>query len=199
MEEPISFSPNQQVGTSKKKSPLIAIVIIIVLILIGGFFLLRQSKKTNQTKITITPTNEPSPTPQPKIDKKSVKIQVKNGTGTPGQAGIAVTELKNAGYSLDNIKTANADVFNDTVTTITAKDGFDEIATDIKNALLTKFTDATVDSTHLDKGSEFDIVIVTGGKKFEEPTSAPSPTSTVTPTPTGTVTPTLTNTPTPTP
>lgn len=194
MEGQVSFSANPQIGNTRKKSPLIYIIVIIIVLLIGGFFLFR-SKKTDQTKAVAVPTNEPSPTQTPKIDKASVRIQVKNGTGTPGQASTAVDELKNAGYNSDNIQTANADEYSDVITTITARVGFDDVANDIKNVLLTKFSDATVDSSHLDEGSEFDIVIVTGGKKFEEPTNTPSPTSSETPTPTATNTPTPTPTP----
>lgn len=200
MVDPISFNPNQQRGSKKKKTVIVFIVIVAAII--GGMLLLRQSKKTEQPEVTVTGTKEPSPTEKPKIDKKSVKIQVLNGTGTPGQAGTAVEALKKAGYSSDNIKTANAENFNNTVTTITSKDGFDNVASDIKNVLKTTFDEIEIDSTNLDKDSEFDIVVTTGGEKFEEETPTPGPTSaetTSTPTPTSTPTLTPTTTPTPTP
>src|SRR5437763_8547251 len=54
-----------------------------------------------------------------------LKIQVQNGTGTPGQAGTAVEAIKKAGYNSDNIKTANATNFNNSSTTISAKAGFE--------------------------------------------------------------------------
>ena len=197
MIDPISLNSNKQ-GRSKKKA--IIVFIVIVAAILGGIFLLRQSKKTEQPKTNIIENKEPSPTEKPNIDKKSVKIEVSNGTGTPGQAGIVVEALKKAGYNPDNIKAANAENFNNTVTTITAKDGFDDVASDVKDALKTTFDKIEIDSTPLDKDSEFDIVVTTGGKKFEEATPTPSPTTeapTITPTPT--LTPTSSPTPTPTP
>lgn len=201
-----TISPySYQQGGSKKKKTAIIVFIIAVAAILGGMLFLQQSKNTEQTKVAVVVKKEPSPTEKPRIDRNSVKAQVLNGTGTPGQAGIVVEALKKAGYNSDNIKTANATDFNNTVTTITAKDGFDDVASDVKDALKTTFDEITIDSTHLDKGSEFDIVITTGGKIFEEPTPTTpiiSPTnSTVSPTqsPTTTPTPTLTPTPTPTP
>lgn len=197
MIDPISLNSNKQ-GRSKKKAIIVFIVIVVAII--GGILFLRQSKKTEQPEVTVTGTKEPTPTEKPKIDKSSVKAQVLNGTGTPGQAGIVVEALKKAGYNPDNIKTANAKDFNNTVTTITAKDGFDDVANDVKDALKTTFDKIEIDSTPLDKNSEFDIIVTTGGKKFEEATPTPSPTTeapTITPTPT--LTPTSSPTPTPTP
>ena len=197
MQDPILTYPSQPGSTKKNYTGLI--IIIIIAALAGGWLLSRQSQKTDQTKVTTTETITPTPTVNPEIDKKSVKIQVLNGTGTPGQAGIAVELLKDAGYSADNIKTANAAEFDNTVTAIAAKDGFDNVAKDVEDALKETFEEVNIDSTPLDKDSEFDIVVTTGGKIFEEatptPTESPTPTTETTTTPT----PTLTSIPTPTP
>jgi hypothetical protein len=158
---------NQQVVNKNKKMGLIIGIVFIVLVLIVGIFILRQPKKTEETKTPISETQQPSPTETPAIDKKTVKIQVLNGTGTPGQAGTAVEALKKAGYVADNIKTANAKEFTNTVTTIAVKEGFDSLSSDIKDALSSTFDTIEIDTTPLDKDSDFDIVVTTGGKKFE--------------------------------
>lgn len=207
MIETISTYSSPQGGNKNKKMAMVIAVILIVAALAGGIFMLRQPKKTEQTKIAVVENKEPSPTEKPKIDKNSVKIQVLNGTGTEGQAGIVVEALKKAGFNSDNIKTDNAKDFNNTVTNITAKDGFDDTAIEVKDALKTTFDEIKIDSSHLSKDSDFDIVVVTGGKKSDvtpttTPTKSPtaSPTSTTsTPSPTLTITPTPTATPTPTP
>lgn len=201
MVDPISLNSNQPGKSKKKKIAIIIAMVFVVVALVGGMLMLRQPKKTDQTKVAIVEKKEPSPTEKPKIDKNSVKFQVLNGTGTPGQAGIVVETLKKAGYNPDNIKTANAEEFNNTVTTITTRDSFDDVASDVKDTLKTTFDEIKIDSTHLDKDSEFDIVITTGGKKFEEATpttSIISPTNpSVSPTPSPiTTTPTLTPNPT---
>jgi hypothetical protein len=104
----------------------------------------------------------------------------------------------------DNIKTANAKEFTNTVTTIAVKEGFDSLSSDIKDALSSTFDTIEIDTTPLDKDSDFDIVVTTGGKKFEEttPTKAITQTTTSTsPTTSATPTsgPTTTTTATPTP
>ncbi|MBI2641074.1 LytR C-terminal domain-containing protein [Candidatus Roizmanbacteria bacterium] len=187
---------NQQGGSKKKKIALI-VVALIVLALVGGILLSRQTERNEQTKTAVVEKKEPTPTEKPKIDKKSVKIQVLNGTGTPGQASTAVEALEKAGYNTDNIKTGNAENFDNKVTTVTARTGFEEIATDVKKALEGTFDEVAIDSSNLDEESEYDIVVVTGGKKFETPTPT-GPSVSPTPSPT-TATTTLTPSPTPTP
>jgi cell division septation protein DedD len=202
MVDPILLNSNQQ-GRNKNKKIAIIIGIVFAVVLVGGILTLRQSKKGDQTKIAVVEKKEPSPTEKPKIDKSSVKVQVLNGTGTPGQAGTVVEALKEAGYSADNITSANADAFDSTITTITARKGFEDIASDIKDNLKSVFDEINIDSSKLDEKSEFDIVVVTGGEKFEEtPTTTVTPTENPTPSPTSetpTPTPTPTITPTPTP
>ncbi len=215
MVDPISLGLNQQRRSKKKKTVIIIGIVFLVAALVGGIRMLRQPKKTDQTKVAVIEEKEPSPTEKPKIDKESVKIQVLNGTGTPGQAGTVVEALKKAGYNSDNIEAANADDFNNTATTITAKEGFDDIASDIKDALKATFDEIEIDSSNLDEDSEFDIIVTTGGKKFEEatpttpitspanpsvsptlsPTQNPTTTTTLTPSPTSSPSPTPTPTP----
>jgi len=178
--------PNQPVSNKKGKTAIMISVVFIVAAFIIGAFMLRQSKDTTgQTKGVVVEKKEPSPTEKPKIDKNLVKVQVLNGTGTPGQAGIVVEVLKTEGYNADNIKAGNAEEFNNTVTTIAAKDGFDDIASEIKNVLKTSFDEIKIDSTHLNKDNEFDIVVTTGGEKYEEtptPTTISTPSATLSPT-----------------
>lgn len=201
MVDTISTYSNQQGGSKKKKIAVMIVVVLILAALVGGILMLRQPEKT---KVAVVENKEPSPTEKPKIDKKSVKIQVLNGTGTPGQAGIAVADLVKAGYNPDNIKTDNAKDFNNTVTTLTARVGFEAIASDVSSALKTTFSEVTIETTPFDEKSGFDVIVVTGGKKSEvTPTTTVAPTQNPTPTTTTdittTPTPTLTPTPSPTP
>ena len=196
-----TYSNNAPVGKKKNVALIVITAVILAAIVVGGIFLLRQPKKTNQTKVTFVERKEPTPTEKPKIDKMTVKVQVMNGTGTPGQAGTVVEALKKAGYNPDNIKTANAKEFGATVTTVSEKAGFEDISTDVKNSLQTAFSEININSTKLTDTSEFDIVILTGGKKFEDtstsatPSAKPTTGSTV---PTSTLTPSATLTPSPT-
>lgn len=185
MEEvPISYPVQQK---NRKKINL-AIVIGIVLVLVAvfvGITTARQPKKTEVQKDLVVEKEAPTPTVKPKIEKSSVKIQVVNGTGTPGQAGVVVKALEEAGYSTDNIKSGNAEEFDTLTTTITGRADFEEIIKDIQALLKPTFDEITVKSSNLGENSEFDIVVVTGGKIFEEvtPTATSSPTLTPAPTP----------------
>jgi len=194
MEETIAPYQNPQFRKSKVNGTVWVVLFTIAVIVIGGFVLSRQQKKVPEAKKdVVVEKKEPSPTAKPKIEKSSVKIQVVNGTGTPGQAGIVVKVLEGAGYSADNIKTDNAEKFTTLTTTITARTDFEEIVNDIKDVLKPTFEEVTVDSSNLNTDSEFDIVIVTGGKLFEAitatpsatvtPSSSPSPTVSITSTP----------------
>ncbi|MFA6016708.1 MAG: LytR C-terminal domain-containing protein [Patescibacteria group bacterium] len=199
--EPTNFQYTSQQKKGNKMLPMIVVGAVLLAGIIGSYLLLKQPKKEEVKKDVIVEQKVPTPTEKPKIDKATVKIQVINGTGTPGQAGVVVKALVDAGYTSDNIKTGNAEKFDNTTTSITARDNFEEIVTDIENVLKPTFDKFTVVSPNLDSISEFDIVVVTGGKAFEAPTptksatSSVSPTSSVTTTPTST--PTLTLTPTP--
>ena len=197
MGETVFPYPSQQNKSNKKKLAIIIGAIVLVIAIVGGVLISQQPKKTVEDKVAVTETPTPSPTESPKIDKATVKIQVINGTGTPGQAGKVIKTLEEAGYSADNIKTGNAEKFDNLSTTITARENFDEIVSNIKEVLKSTFDEIVIGSPRLDASSEFDIVIVTGGKIFETITptasasSSQSPTSTPTTTPTASPTPTL--------
>jgi hypothetical protein len=206
MEPTINSYPNPQ----KKNNVLPTVIVVAILLgaIIGSYLILKSPKKVEQKKDVVIQKVEPTPTEKPKKDKASVKIQVINGTGTPGQASEVVKALTEAGYTADNIKTDNAEKFDNTATTVEAKIDFEEIANDIKNLLKATFSEITVKSTKIDEKSEFDIIVVTGGKIYATATPKPTepaatPTGNLTPTPTTklTITPTVspTQTPTPTP
>jgi len=197
--EETSFSyPNKQ--KSNKALPTIVVGAVLLIAIIGSFLIIKGSKKTDEKKEVVVEKREPTPTEKPKIDKASVKIQVINGTGTPGQASEVVKALEEAGYKAENIKTSNAEKFNNSTTTIEARINFEEIIKDIEDLLKPTFSDVEVKSTNLDKDGEFDIVVVTGGKIFATatPTESVSPSGSPTPTPTLTITPSPTPSPTPT-
>jgi len=201
--QPISFPPQP----SKKKSnkiPLIIAVIVIVALVVGFFLFRRPSQQQSEEKLSPTPTEAfeqlPTEEPSPAVKKDDLKIQILNGTGKPGQAAQVLALLKDAGFNESNMKTGNAQNYATQPTTIKIKKGLDSYATEIKNLLQKSFDEVKIDSNYLDAIEDYDIIITTGGKKYEEPTATPAPTSTTsTPSPTSTPTTTPTNTPAPSP
>lgn len=193
---PLPTSPSPKKG---KRNLIIIIAVALAALLAAVFFIVRPfGIGGGQGEPTPTPTStSEAPTPTPSrapVDKTEVRIQVVNGTGTPGQASDVVETLTGDGYNEELIKTDNAEEFATTPTTITAREGFEAAAEDIQELLKSSFDEVTIDSSPLEDSSEFDIVIVTGGEEYEEPTSAPTPTGS-----SSTTTPTTTPTPTPTP
>src|SRR3989338_8520477 len=137
--EETAFSYSSQ-PKKNKMFPTVVVVVVLLTAIIASYLIINKPKKTEEKKeAVVVEKKEPSPTPLPKIDKKTVKIQVQNGTGTPGQAGIVVKALVDAGYSTDNIKTGNAEEFNNTTTTIAARADFEEIISNIEDALKSTF------------------------------------------------------------
>ena len=188
--EPSAFQYPTQSPKKNNLTPMLVVGGVLLVAVVISFLIIRQPKKVEEKKEPVVVENtSPSPTEVPKIDKKTVKIQVQNGTGTPGQAGLVVKALESAGFLADNIKTGNAETYDNKTTLITTKESFAQIIPDIEDSLKSTFDKFAVGSPNLGSTIEFDVVIVTGGKIFESPTSAPTSTST----------PTLTVTPTPTP
>lgn len=194
MDPTINTFSTSQLPKKKNTTPMLIVGGVLIAVIIGSYLILKQPKKVEVKKEVVTAENTPTPTDAPKVDKSKVKIQVINGTGTPGQAGLAVKALEEAGYATANIKTGNAEEFDNKTTTIEAKTGFESTAKDIESELKSTFDQIAIKSSTLDKDSEFDIIVTTGGKIFETPTNTPAPSGTVTPTATNT--PTLTPTPT---
>ena len=179
-ESTFPYRNRQNKGNMIKSIIFIFLVVVVAALL--GMYLSRPRDTTVKNEVAAEK-NVPSPTEKPQIEKSAVKIQVLNGTGTPGQAGIAVKALEGAGYASDNIKTSNADTYDNPVTTVTVRAGFEGIGNDMQAVLKPVFENATVSTSKLSDNGDFDIVVVTGGKIFETATSVPSPTSSETPTP----------------
>ncbi len=200
--QPVTGNIGNMSKKKKNSSMLVVIITILIIVAVAGFILIRSRKQNNQTQATVTGTatkeTTPIPSPTPQIDKQSVKIQVLNGTGMPGQAASVITDLTKAGFNPNNIQADNASDYDHSATTVATKSGFTGIVDDIKNALSSTFNNVSVDSAPLDDTNSYDVIITTGGKKYVAPTAASTPATTETPTATPTATLTPTNTPTPT-
>lgn len=205
--KPLNFNNFQTLDNNKKNqgfSPTLLVFIIILILIIGTLLVIGQTKKTQETKksssqekIVEKKENMATPTEKPKIDKNTLRIKIINGTGTPGEAGKVASLLTDEGFVKENIKTENADEFNQMMTLIKVKEKYQDIAKEIEQIISSSFEKIKIDSSFLDETDDYDIVITTGGKIYFSPT--PIQEEKQNPTPTLTSTPTLTNTSTPTP
>lgn len=169
-----------QTQQSRNKRVKVAAVVGMVVLLAGiiGVLFTRQPKKENIKKDIVVEKKEPSPTEKPKKEKQNVTIQVLNGSGISGQAGIVVKALEDAGYSPDNIKSGNADSTDHINTMITSRADFEEIVADIKEILKPAFPEIIdgVLNPNPNEDGGFDVMIITGSKATI--TSNPSPSTT---------------------
>lgn len=177
--EQIGF-PNPNMS-EKKGSGLIKWVIVVLgviaIVAAGIFFIMRTSTDSETAVATPTPatddrltavaTPEPTPTPSPTpsaapVDRSKIKVEVLNGTGTAGDAGLVKGILED--LEITEITVGNADEQEETETTVTYSDKLDMALIDEIVAELEK----TFDSVKTRKGTiagDFEIRIVTGDKK----------------------------------
>lgn len=181
--------------TKKSGNGKAIMLVIIILLILGGatWYLMSNKEETIEfTNDSVTPTiTEVKPTTidEKNVDKKTLKLQVLNGTGTPGDAGKLEKALNELGYT--EVVTGNADNYDYKSAEITfASDFPDNYRDEILEALDKLYSDVTVGKESL---GEYDAILITGtavGSKAV--TATPKPTSNLTPTTRLTITPTVT-------
>ena len=198
----VGFPQAQESSKKFNIGPLI-IVIIILAILGGGAWYLFGREDTQEVTEDLTPTpfiRESTPTPQEKsIDKDNIRIQVLNGTGLSGAAGLLKSELGKLDYT--DIEVGNANSQTNTATKVTFSKSLSEST---REEILKKLESLYKEVESAEGTSnEFDVVIITGYPTGHTPTPTKKPTTSPSPSPsvsgTTTPSPTTTSTPTPTP
>ena len=212
-----AMNPHSDIGFPQPKEPTrgkskaikwgIALVGIIIIVAGGGWFIMQDAGNGSSTPtptpgsggLSTFPTPEPSATPEATssstpaaVSKSDVKIEVLNGTGTPGDASFLQKELEKIGFS--EIEAGNADEQGETTTTVTfSRDLAAPIVDEITEKLKALYSDVTSRKGSLPE--EFDVRIVTGTKKSSgvatpkaSSSASPSPSTSASPSPTPTAT-----------
>jgi len=152
---------------------LVALVVLLGLGIIGGgIFVYQKTLKNKKDKeivsptptpfaapSEITPTEEASPSPTPKISRADLKIEILNGTGVPGAAGKAAELLEKLGWQ--GIKTGNADNFDYQKTVIQIKESKKEYFGLLEGDLSSQYT-LEEKPQILSGDNKFDAVIIVG-------------------------------------
>lgn len=155
---------------NNSQNPPKLIVFLTTVLFISGIVVFAFALKSSGISLntgnsqSTTPTPSPAPTTAPTatpvpIKKSDLKINILNGSGKPGLAGIAKTYLESLGYQ--NITTGNADSYDYPNTTITFKNK-SEAATQLKADLSQKYT--VTESTTSSTSTDSDVEIVLGAK-----------------------------------
>lgn len=161
-------------STFNGKIVLVAIVIVLIVgAIVGGVFYYKKGVTNPKTDdkpqplpVTVVPTTtEASPTTtQQEVALKDLKVQVLNGSGKVGEAGVVKTALTKAGFTAGNITTGNASSYNFTDTEVSLKEGIsDSVFNDIKKALGENYS--VVQKDNLGASASFDVVITVGKAK----------------------------------
>lgn len=167
----------------------IVILVVVILLILGGatWYLMSQKEETIEfTNDMVTPmTAEETPIPmeEKKVDKSTLKLQVMNGTGTPGDAGKLEKALNDLGYS--EVATGNADNYDYKIAEVTFASDFPENYRDeVLESLNKIYSEVKIGNESL---GDFDAILITGSPKGSKSTVTPKPTTK----PTSNLTPTL--------
>ncbi len=143
-----------------------AIVIIMICVVVGGTIFLASSGNLKMPSFgakptpTATPTVAPTPTPVPvEVKKETLKIQVLNGSGTPGVAGKMKTFLETKGYKVAD--TGNADNYDYETTEIQVKSGKDAIFTALETDMKEEYS-LSSSPEELSEDVPYDVRIIIG-------------------------------------
>jgi len=172
-------SPPQSDGTVtislSKKLFWLFLFLIIAGLVVGGFFFYksRVAEKSGGTAKTPSSTPAPqataTPTPSEEVKLDSLKVNILNGSGIPGEAGKVQDFLEEAGFK--DFKTGNADNYNYTITEVSLKEGVPDAVFDAVKEALGEYN-VVKQEGFLDKDSEFDVEIIVGAKSAA---ATPSP------------------------
>ncbi|MFC1790712.1 LytR C-terminal domain-containing protein [Patescibacteria group bacterium] len=152
-----------------KKLLIIAGAVLVVCgLVVGGVILYRNLRKEEvvepepvpvAAEVTPTPTMMPEPTPAPELDREDLTVQVLNGSGTPGLAGVAKDFLEGLGYP--EVETGNADSYDYEQTEIAIKDSKAAYLALLQEDLEDDYFLST-DSAVLAEEDNFDAVVTIG-------------------------------------
>lgn len=200
---PLSSGQVSRPVAKKDKKKVGLILLLVALVMVGGAVFYSLSLRKNQEGKgggpikTESPliveerevsTSTPSPTPSEVIDKKSISVQILNGTGIVGEAAYLEGKLNNLGYTSTKVGNATKQDYQSTQVTFSSK-----LSSSVVDEI-TKELEKIYDKVETKKSSStsYDIEIITGLRQGQTPkasaTLTPTPTvkSTVSPTPTST-------------
>ncbi len=170
-EQPVPSSPSS-FGypdiTVHKKSPVIGVMLwalgVFAIVALIGFVIISVSRgsvkmPTIAVKTTPTPTLAPTITPTPTIDRKSISIQVLNGSGIAGVASKMKALLEEKGYTVAGTGNAKTYDYAKTEIQVTAsKSAF----LSVLQADLTGSYSIGSAAANLKSASQYDVVVIIG-------------------------------------
>jgi len=165
-EKPSSFGyPNISVHKKSSLPGVFLWAIGVIGIVVGiGFLIISMSRgsiKMPTIAVKPTPTSVPIPTavPTPVIDRKSLKIQILNGSGTAGVAGTLKALLEEKGYTVAG--TGNAKTYDYKSMEIQVTSDKESFIAVLQSDLSGKYTIGSTSAT-LKSTLPYDAVVIIG-------------------------------------
>ena len=160
--------------SNKTKNLILFLVVFLLVAIISALFYFFATGalkfETKEEEVVTVPTEAPTPTPTPvEFDRADITVEVLNGSGVGGAAGIMESFLEDLGY--ENIEVGNADNSDYENITIQVKEEFTEIASLIAEDLEKDYI-VNSDYETLDEESEYDVVIIVGVEESEDDTQS---------------------------
>ena len=145
-------------------------VLIVAIIAVGGFMYYQSVQEKlatppTDTEVALSEEKEkPTPTPEKNMKPGDYSIQVQNGSGIVGQAGVVQELLEENEYNIES--TGNADNYDYEETVIQAKKDVRKTwLDDIKKILKEKY-DVQTKVEELSEDADTDVVVIVGS--FDE-------------------------------
>lgn len=139
----------------------IAVCVIVVVIGVGIITLSKGKFPITFAKPTPTPTQAPMPTvtPTPAVDKKTISIEVLNGSGVAGVASKMKNILEEKGYTVTG--TGNAKTYDYDKTEIQTKERVASYSALIQADLTGSYVIGTTSSS-LKSSLPYDVIVIIG-------------------------------------
>lgn len=145
----------------KKVMLIVGGVILLVGVVLGGVMRAR-SGASEVEPIVITPkaTSTPAPTPEP-VDWAELKVQILNGSGVTGEAGVVSKILEGVGFESEMITAGNADSYDYTKAEVRVKTGLSEqVYQAIAEALKADYQ--VMMGEELAENEEYEVIVIVG-------------------------------------
>lgn len=164
----IEFDSKKPSKINKKLIVIVLIIVVILALAIGGFLFFKSQKgQSSKIEPTTAPKIEkeitpaiatPSAAAEEEVDLAGYTVQILNGSGVTGQAGVVEDILEKAGF--EEFETDNADSFDYVETEVSLKKAVSKTVFEKIKTALKDYT--VIEGDQLKEDADYDVVLIIG-------------------------------------